>query len=187
MFVLGHLGFTLIGARLLAPALRRGASFPVGFLLVGALLPDLVDKPLGHVILPWDNGRLWAHTLLFTVLLAALAWGTASRRLGATSLGVGFHQLLDQIPWQDPGAWLWPLGSFPREVSAGVPDWWAALLTDPYLWTTETIGLLAVASLLVLPMLGWRPAWWRGPASDASAPGPVPVPVRPGAEGETDP
>lgn len=180
MFVFGHLGLALLGARLLAPLLRRDGGFPVAVLLVGALLPDLIDKPLGHFVLPWDNGRLWAHTLVFALTLAALAWAAGSRRLQALSFGVGFHQLLDQMPWADPAGWLWPFGgAFARDVSPGMPDWWAALTSDPYIWTTETLGLVALVALLVVPYLGWTRAWWRAP-TPGEAPSRV-APLRPGA------
>lgn len=170
VFPLAHLGLTLLVARLLAPFTWAGERFPVGFLLVGALLPDAIDKPLGHLLLGWDNGRLWAHTLLFAALLAGLAIAAASRRWSALALGTVCHQLLDQA-WQDPASWLWPLaGAFPREVSAGVPDWIGAILSDPFLWTTEAAGLLVLVALLLVPWLGSRPRWWRAPAAgDATA------------------
>lgn len=173
MFLLGHLGLTLLAARILAPLARLEERFPLEFLFVGALLPDLIDKPLGHLLLGWDNGRLWGHTLLFAAVLVALGLATASRRFGALGLGTVCHQLLDQA-WQDPTSWLWPMaGAFPRQVSAGVPDWIAAILGDPFLWTTEAAGLLALVFLLLVPWLGSSPRWWRKPAADeASSIGP---------------
>lgn len=160
MFVLGHLGLTLFAGRLLAPLASSGERFPVGFLLVGALLPDLIDKPLGHALLPWDNGRLWAHTLLFAGLLIGLAVLTASRRVSAVGLGTAIHQLLDQA-WQDPASWLWPFaGPFPRSVSTGMPDWLTIIATDPFIWATELAGLVALGAFLAAPWLGWTPRWW---------------------------
>lgn len=173
VFLLGHLGLTLLVARLVAPFTGTGERFPLGFLLVGALLPDLIDKPLGHALLGWDNGRLWAHTLLFASLIVALALARASRRLGALGLGTVCHQLLDQA-WQDPTSWLWPMaGPFPREVSAGVHDWIAAILSEPFLWATEVAGLFSLVALLLVPWLGSSPRWWRPTApGDPAALGP---------------
>ncbi len=163
--MLGHLGFTLIAGRLLRPFAWTGQRFPVHLLLLGALLPDIIDKPLGHGILGWDNGRLWAHTLLFVLALGAWAWMRASPRLGALALGAGLHQLQDQLPWGDPASWLWPLGgAFPRGLSPGLPDWIAALTSDPYIWASEGIGLLALIVLIGLPSLGLGRQWWHRPA-----------------------
>lgn len=42
------------------------------YLAIGALLPDLIDKPIGRVIFASTlaNGRIIGHTLLFTLLIA---------------------------------------------------------------------------------------------------------------------
>lgn len=39
--------------------------------LKGAILPDLIDKPVGEIILSQSrsNGRLFAHMLLFAFIL----------------------------------------------------------------------------------------------------------------------
>lgn len=174
MLGLGHLGITLIAGRLT----RRlfPGRFPVEWLLVGAMLPDIIDKPLGHYVLGWDNGRLWGHGLALLVVLGAIAWYRASTRWTALGLGTALHQLEDQMPWTDHEAWLWPLyGPFPRDVSPGLTDWIDALLTSPYIWATETIGLAALVVLLAGPLLGRGPRWWQaadaahGPGLDAQA------------------
>lgn len=172
MLVFGHLGFTVLAARLTGPLLRL-ERWPMPALLVGALLPDLVDKPLGHALLPWDNGRLWAHTLGFGLALAAWTWWRASESAAALTFGTAVHHVLDRLPWADPATWLWPLaGDFPRDVSAGVPDWITALASDPYVWTTEGLGLLALAVLVGAPLVGWTPRWWRrrGPTEPVARP-----------------
>lgn len=186
MFLLGHLGLTLLVARLWVPLMRAGERFPVGFLLLGALLPDLIDKPLGHALLGWANGRLWGHTLLFAAVLLGVTLVRSSRRWEALAVGTVCHQLLDRA-WQDMTSWLWPMaGSFPREVSTGVPDWIAALASDPYLWATEAAGLLALLALLLAPWLGLSPRWWREPVAGETPQmgleGDVPAGSRPDGE-----
>jgi hypothetical protein len=160
VFLLGHLGLTLLAGRLWAPITRDG-SVPLTWLVAGGFLPDLIDKPLGHVLLSWGNGRLWAHTLWLGLLLAGLAALLASRRLAAVGLGTLVHQIGDQA-WLDLSSWLWPLaGSFPRQVSTGGPHWVQMLVTDPFVWATEAAGLLVFVALLGLPLLGLAPRWWR--------------------------
>ncbi len=128
MFPLAHLGFT---------SLLSGRNIDLKVLLLGAMLPDLIDKPLGHILLPGNNGRIIAHTLLFSVLLLliGLAWKSAL----PLSLGVSMHQLLDSM-YLSPESSLWPmLGPFPPtdfHISS-----WLDSLTDPYIIMTELAGL----------------------------------------------
>ncbi len=100
MWVFGHLG---IGSKLVAPMARR---LPYGWLLFGAILPDLIDKPL-YYAMSIATGRTGAgiglisctrtigHTALFALGLAALATWRKSRVLAALSLGVASHLALD--------------------------------------------------------------------------------------------
>lgn len=68
MFFFGHLGITLGIAVLcfhlfkIEPTRKR-----YGAILLGPVLPDLIDKPIGEILLAdsLSNGRLVAHTLLF--------------------------------------------------------------------------------------------------------------------------
>ena len=97
MFVLGHVG---IGTRLLFGLRQR---LPPRWLVLGCLLPDLIDKPLFYGLL-WTRGhpdalisgsRSIAHSGLF--LLALLALALALRRPGpwAVFSGVATHLVLD--------------------------------------------------------------------------------------------
>src|SRR3954466_14792594 len=99
MFVLGHVG---IGTRLLASARER---LPARWLILGCLLPDLVDKPLFYLLL-WARGhadpviagsRSVGHTGVF--LLALLVGALLSRRSEAWALcaGVATHLALDVV------------------------------------------------------------------------------------------
>lgn len=72
MLLFGHLGITLgafIGLRRLIPRLK--SVIDLKYLAIGALLPDLIDKPIGKVIFAstFANGRIIGHTLLFSCLL----------------------------------------------------------------------------------------------------------------------
>ena len=72
MFIFGHIGITLgifFGLEILVPKFRV-ITDPT-FLAIGALLPDLIDKPLGRVIFAHGiaNGRIIGHTLFFSLIL----------------------------------------------------------------------------------------------------------------------
>ncbi|HEY6911627.1 MAG TPA: hypothetical protein VI356_19775 [Myxococcales bacterium] len=97
MFVLGHVG---IGPRLLLGLRRR---LPARWLVLGCLLPDLIDKPLFYGLL-WTEGhadaliagsRSVGHSGVFFLLLLAAA--LVARRPPAWALlaGVATHLGLD--------------------------------------------------------------------------------------------
>jgi hypothetical protein len=118
MFALGHLG---IGKRLAARPFRQFSLIDKRAFFVGALLPDLIDKPL-YYIPAWVTGRhgaaagilsgthLFAHTGLFLVVLTAAALVTRSRPLRALAIGVTTHLVLDFVGLSmNLGTLLWPL------------------------------------------------------------------------------
>jgi hypothetical protein len=73
MLLFGHLGITL-GVYLGLGTFISRLRFIIDpkYLAIGALLPDLIDKPIGRVIFASTlaNGRIIGHTLLFTLLIA---------------------------------------------------------------------------------------------------------------------
>src|SRR5205814_1670079 len=102
MLPLGHLG---IGSKLATPWSK---GLPKKSLLLGTILPDLLDKPLYLIpaILLGKQGaelglisgtRTIGHTLLFMLILAAIATVRRSRVLAAIALGVGTHLFLDHF------------------------------------------------------------------------------------------
>ena len=106
MFVLGHLGIgSAIGRPLVRPAELRWLCF-------GALLPDLIDKPL-YYALAFATGRraaelglisgsrTFGHTALFALLVLLLVRG---RRGAALAVGMATHLLVDLAG--DVYAWL---------------------------------------------------------------------------------
>jgi hypothetical protein len=143
-------------------------------IMIGSVLPDIIDKPLGHIILngSLDNGRILFHGLLVIGLLVVGA--VVARRSGLFLIMVGLavgmlsHQLLDAM-WLDPVAWFFPaLGPYTPEH---YPDFFSvgflAGITSP----TEWIFFLVSASLL-FPLTLWRwrsvPVRWKRPLSVAS-------------------
>ena len=65
MLPLGHIGVNYVLINIFKRTKTRRDLF---LLVVGSLLPDIIDKPLGLILYHgFGNGRLYAHTLLFNV------------------------------------------------------------------------------------------------------------------------
>jgi len=142
----------------------RDPKVDVRFLFLGALLPDLIDLPVGTLFLAdrYSTGELWFHSLLLpSVYMAAVLLLTrrGRRRRAWMALGVGwlFHLVLDGT-WASQAVFLWP--SFGWEIPAGVfPFWslaWERALSDPWRWVTEAVGAGYLAWLWVALGLGGR-------------------------------
>ncbi len=99
------------------------SAAPAGVAVVGAAIPDLLDKPLYSAgVVP--VGRTIGHSLLFAVPFVLLLWLLARRfdraRLGiAFGIGYGSHLAAD-IPWHvlsgdydELGFLLWPVTPMP--------------------------------------------------------------------------
>lgn len=121
MMLFGHLG---IGLRLVQRFSSRGKSgLPLAALLLGTLLPDIIDKTVYYAY-SWSTGlkgaelgllsgtRTFGHTALFLVTLALLAKFTRSQWLAALSLGVATHLLLDHVG-DAIGYTIWPVEGMP--------------------------------------------------------------------------
>ena len=164
MFVFGHLG---IGSKLVQPLMggKGPAGLPRRWMLLGTLLPDLLDKPLywGLVILSdhqakaleWMRGtRLFGHTALFLMLITLYATLRRSKVAAALAVGVASHLLLDHIAdhfvWNAPmsirySEIVWPAFGWEFPVSPFKnPLEHAANIFQPFLLWAEVVG----ASLL---------------------------------------
>ncbi|MCT8338148.1 metal-dependent hydrolase [Methanoculleus sp. Afa-1] len=112
MFAACHLFLGLILG--LAFAGRLDDRRLIGFAALGAILPDLLDKPVGHLLLAGslNSGRLFGHGLLFLTLLAVAGIALYRRResfaLLAVAAGALSHQILDAM-WAMPLTWYFPL------------------------------------------------------------------------------
>ena len=118
MFALGHLG---IGKKLAARPYRRFSPAEKRAFFLGALLPDLIDKPLFYIPFWLTRHRggaagilsgthLFAHTAVFLLALAVAARLTRSPSLRAVAIGVATHFILDIVGMSmGLGTLLWPL------------------------------------------------------------------------------
>ncbi len=128
----------------------RDPKVDVRFLLLGALLPDLIDMPIGTLILMdrFSTSELWAHSLLaasFYMAAVLITTRRGRRRRAWMALGVGwlFHLLLDGM-WLNGDVFLWPfLGwDLPSASSPFWPEAWQRALADPWRWALELIGII---------------------------------------------
>jgi LexA-binding, inner membrane-associated putative hydrolase len=90
-----------------------GSLFDYRFVALGALLPDIIDKPLAWFILGdrVEDNHLFAHTMLFGMLLAVPGLYLASRGnpiLISLACGVFTHLFCDPV-LREPRTLLWPL------------------------------------------------------------------------------
>lgn len=123
MLLFGHLGVTLgifFVLGVFIPRLRTIIN--PRYLVIGAILPDLIDKPIGEVIFAstFSSGRIVGHTLLFSLLLFLIGLYMYERRrdIRVLSLASGsFLHLFEDRMVSDPQTFLWPLfgWSFPRD------------------------------------------------------------------------
>lgn len=127
MLLFGHIGVTLgifFGLGIFIPRLRT--IIDPKYLAVGALLPDLIDKPIGMIIFAstFSSGRIIAHTLLFSssLFLAGLYLYKKKSDINKSGIKVlslasgSFFHLLEDHMWASPRTLLWPLLGleFPR-------------------------------------------------------------------------
>lgn len=125
----------------------------IRFLLLGSVLPDLIDKPLamGLFKISFGAGRALAHTLLFLIVIAAAGWLVYRRWKSTWLLAVGFgvltHLVLDEM-WLTPQTLFWPLYGvqFPKVPIEVFFPWVTGMLNglvaDPTELTLELLGLL---------------------------------------------
>jgi len=129
-------------------------------LFLGSMISDVIDKPIGRAILSetYDNGRIYAHTLLFLVLATAVGLYIYKRKRSSAglvfSLGVLAHLFLDAM-WFRPRTFLWPLlglsfGEYPTDLYSwsGIQAMMDKVLANPamaLMALPEVIGGLVVA------------------------------------------
>jgi len=162
MLVFGHTGITL-GATLAISSVfsrtRLSASrlnplirfLDLRFVLIGSLLPDIIDKPLGHLLFreTLSNGRIFSHTLLFSFIISLAGYLLYYRRrqiwLSALATGSLFHLVLDEM-WFMPRTLLWPTFgfSFDKLTIDNLVSYWLYDLIIPKIYIPEILGLLVL-------------------------------------------
>ncbi len=128
----------------------RAGSIDYRVVLLGSLLPDIIDKPVWLFVTDGVSlsGRGYAHTLLFNLALFIGSLVLIRYRkswLLIISLSSFMHLVLDQM-WNNLVVLLWPLlEPLPKEETVG---WFSniihALFSYPEVYVPEIIGLVIV-------------------------------------------
>jgi inner membrane protein len=123
-------------------------------LIIGSMMPDIIDKPLA--LTGFGNGRSITHTLLISLVVLCIGVflyiNIKKTWLLAIVIGMLTHLILD-LMWLTPNTLFWPLygWSFSSPViSLGfeqIKVWWNALLTDPNVHISESIGLAVLLGM----------------------------------------
>jgi len=168
MLLFGHIGITLGAAALAARPFKKpvysepaekatwflslSRYLDIRLLIIGSMLPDIIDKPVGHYIFreTFSNGRIFSHTLLFLILLTAGGYFIYRRSKKSWMLilaaGTFAHLALDMM-WQTPATFFWPLLGF-HFPQYGIDNWanniWESLISNPYLYISEAAGLAVI-------------------------------------------
>jgi hypothetical protein len=117
-------------------------------LIIGSLLPDIIDKPVGIAFFPdsFSSGRIFCHSLLFIVPITLVGLYLYKRWtktwLLVLSFGSFMHLLLDRI-WRAPATMFWPFygSSFETE--------------DLTYWTERLLyGLIRNPQILIPELIG---------------------------------
>ncbi len=146
MLVFGHLGFTAGIFSLIEEKLGYRIDYRIVF--IGALLPDMIDKPLGMIILPFHNGRIFAHTLLFALILLFLS--LKKSEFSFLSIAVLLHLAEDEM-WLEPRTLLYPLyGMFPERELGTFPEYVARMINEyTHLSSTLFFEIAGIAILIL--------------------------------------
>jgi hypothetical protein len=143
-------------------SLRRDSSSPsrqswrlflegnldIRLLILGSLLPDIIDKPVGVYFFreTFSSGRIFGHTLLFlfTIIIAGIYLYQNKRGPGllAISFGTLSHLIFDQM-WLAPRTIFWPVFGFVfdrADLTDWMPNIMLVLLRDPVVYIPELVG-----------------------------------------------
>jgi inner membrane protein len=134
----------------------RSKNVDLRFLIIGSLLPDIIDKPIGQYLFQsvFGSGRIFGHTLLFFILLLLIGLFAKAKFKNSLVLVLSFgaftHLILDFM-WFSPGIFLWPLFGFTfiRFSSVPLQDYLIGLIKEVYQVPTVAIPELLGAAIAI--------------------------------------
>ncbi len=130
-----------------------GNNIDIRLLFIGAMLPDIVDKPLGQYLFSdtFLTGRIFCHTILFAILitLAGIYLWKSRKKIWLLTLSFGTltHLVFDEM-WLAPKTLLWPFLGFtfkPADFTDWFPNILQAFYSDPTFYIPEYSGILILA------------------------------------------
>ena len=152
MYLLAHAMVGILIGIVLAAIVGDRRLIALGAL--GAVLPDLIDKPLGHIVLAGtvNYGRIYFHglTVLSLALLAGFLIYHYRGQVGllVVAAGMASHQVLDGM-WRQPVEWFWPfLGPLPQHDYPG-DYFWSSILRE-LAQPSEWLFFLLIAGLFTV-------------------------------------
>jgi len=155
MLIFGHIGLTIA---IIYTFQRIRFPCPVldyRFVILGSLLPDIIDKPIGYILFQkyYENGWIYGHTLLFSLGLLILSYSTQTKylMLGFSTL---LHLIEDGVVVYMPRTFLWPLLGWTFSKNGEFTSKWientiSSLYTNQYLQITEVAGLTVIFYLIL--------------------------------------
>lgn len=150
--ILWHIGGTIAIIRYSF----RDERMDLRFLILGAVLPDVIDKPIGLIFYDsLGSTRLVAHSILFaSILMVAVLLttrrGRPRKRWMPLAVGVLVHLVLDFM-WGSPETLWWPfLGwEFSQGDALTGGSYVGGVFSDWERWGLEAVGAAYLAYLWV--------------------------------------
>lgn len=129
------------------PYIKHNYNFNRLALIIGSILPDLIDKSL--MFLGLGSGRGLSHTLLFVVVVYVtilLLFKGKTTIPNSLAIGILFHLLLDlpEIPL------FYPFINYQFiYLEDPFSDWLFTLFNDPIVQITEILGILFLIIIII--------------------------------------
>lgn len=158
MIFFGHLGITTGIVKAYEKLVYKKATdnkpiIDYRYVLIGSVLPDIIDKPIGAFLFrsTFHNSRIFAHTLMFIILLLLIGefYFITKEKNSILLLGVSslIHLILDSM-WLYPKILFWPYFGlkFPARTEG---DWikedFVHLISSRTYLLPEFIGFIIIA------------------------------------------
>lgn len=149
MIFFGHVGLTGLTTKIAEKSIGK-MKIDYRVVLIGSILPDLIDKPIGRLLFAktFNTGRVFAHTLLFIFILFGIGlyrWHRY-RKIGWLVLTEScvLHDVFDSM-WGIPETFYWPLfgiGFYAKAERSWIGSDLTRLMTDPTYYVPEIVGFV---------------------------------------------
>jgi inner membrane protein len=155
MLIFGHIGLTIAIIYTFQRIRFPRLVLDYRLVILGSLLPDIIDKPIGYIIFQkyYENGWIYGHTLLFSLVLLIFSYSIATKYLilGFSTL---LHLIEDRVIIYMPRTFFWPLLGWNFSKNGEFTSKWieytiSSLYTNQYIQLTEVAGLTVISYLIL--------------------------------------